>query len=881
MDLYKAPLVGKYFAWLQQGNPVGLVEKYPVLSSTGETTLKGVYVAGDLTGIPLLKLAVDSGAKRIREWVGDPLFKVLPQSTYNDSNLFDVVIVGAGPSGLAAALECEKNSLNYIVIESHQIFNTIENFPKAKPILTHPSQLDVDSEIPLHDGVKEDLLQEWHHFFEQHPLKIKTGVKINKMKAIVDSSLGRLIELDTGIETFKASRVLLAIGKSGNSRKLGCLGENLPKVLNRLFDPAVYEGQNVAVIGGGDSAIEGVIALAQAGALVTHSYRKDEFARPKEENLNIWKKLVAEDKIKPLLGSQPTEVSESKIHFKMNKNMLVNGKETDQISVENEVVFSMIGRELPVQFFKNSQIQMEGEKRFSWWVHLVSMLSFFTMLYFGKKGVGVDLWDGKLTGLAGLFQNLKSILTFPAKIFGQNSSVNFEQSLAIIGWLGLIVFAISGTMSLVNMVKLRSKYFNSENGLFEKAWLLQLGSLIGLSMWIFLGNTHKIHWANQGVAQVGMWLTIVSIIGFVVVVVKNPAQVFEKMWNRIKYTYLIWSALFFTGLYGVEFLAQNTSWSEPSTYWYSFLYCTTMMLFGARRAHVKPTKYIRFQMLTVNLVQVIFLFLLPFHIYDWVLKGFEGTAFMNQVFPQGKWTSFGFILLWPLNMGQFGASTFWSIFPFIQTFGILWYIVHRFGKGGYCGWICSCGGMAESLGDEYRSLAPHGPTAKKWENLGQFVLLVAMILSVFKLMPITHGSDMYLILDRAYSVIVDVFFAGVLGLGVYFFMGGRIWCRFGCPLAALMHIQTRFSRYRIVADKKACISCNICTKVCHMGIDVMNFANKGIPMNDAECVRCSSCVESCPMDVLAFDELETFDPENTTRKSKPTQPKEWWGSGVK
>ncbi|MBZ0107788.1 MAG: 4Fe-4S binding protein [Candidatus Scalindua rubra] len=103
-----------------------------------------------------------------------------------------------------------------------------------------------------------------------------------------------------------------------------------------------------------------------------------------------------------------------------------------------------------------------------------------------------------------------------------------------------------------------------------------------------------------------------------------------------------------------------------------------------------------------------------------------------------------------------------------------------------------------------------------------------------------------------YKFSIDVIFAGILGLGVYFFLGGRIWCRYGCPLAALMHIYAKFSRYRILSEKKGCISCEICTRVCHMGIDVMNFANKGIPMNDVECVICSACITECSMDVLSF-----------------------------
>jgi len=103
-----------------------------------------------------------------------------------------------------------------------------------------------------------------------------------------------------------------------------------------------------------------------------------------------------------------------------------------------------------------------------------------------------------------------------------------------------------------------------------------------------------------------------------------------------------------------------------------------------------------------------------------------------------------------------------------------------------------------------------------------------------------------------YYHLVDIFFAGIIGVGLYFWFSGRVWCRFACPLAALMHIYARFTSYRIFADKKKCISCNVCTSVCHQGIDVMNFANKGLPMEDPQCVRCSACVQMCPTGVLSF-----------------------------
>jgi polyferredoxin len=192
--------------------------------------------------------------------------------------------------------------------------------------------------------------------------------------------------------------------------------------------------------------------------------------------------------------------------------------------------------------------------------------------------------------------------------------------------------------------------------------------------------------------------------------------------------------------------------------------------------------------------------------------------------------------------------------------------------------------MAETLGDEYRTAAPHGPAPKRMENIGQIVLVSAVLITAFGYWA-NHFGHPSLWVDTAkgvYKLAIDVFFAGVLGLGVYFFLSGRIWCRYGCPLAAIMHIQSRFSRYRIFSEKKKCISCNICTKVCHMGIDVMNFANKGIPMNDAECVRCSACVQSCPTETLSFGKIkEMSDVDNKGRMDAPDYGKEDWRAGIR
>jgi NosR/NirI family nitrous oxide reductase transcriptional regulator len=208
----------------------------------------------------------------------------------------------------------------------------------------------------------------------------------------------------------------------------------------------------------------------------------------------------------------------------------------------------------------------------------------------------------------------------------------------------------------------------------------------------------------------------------------------------------------------------------------------------------------------------------------------------------------------------------WLAISFVQTFVVIPLIIRRWGKGAYCGWICSCGGMAETLGDAHRHKMPHGPVWNRVNMIGQGFLAVCLFLLVTRMIswgfPDSFVGSAYTAVLKGipvfnYTWFIDLLFAGIIGFGLYFHFSGRVWCRFACPLAALMHIYARFSRFGIVAEKKKCISCNVCTSVCHQGIDIMNFANKGLPMQDPECVRCSACVQSCPTGVLTFGRVNS------------------------
>jgi len=810
-------LLKKYFNWLQKDTPTGEVEKYPEIDSNGETSVKGVFIVGDLTGIPLLKLAAESGKKIIDQFENNQEFrKQLANKKEND--IYDIIIVGAGPAGIAAGIESSKRNYSYKILESVKKFNTIINFPKAKPIIAAPDDYTQQSDLKINNGIKESLIDELNEQIKNIQLPISEGVMVEKIEKV--NSHFKII---TNENEYKTLRVILAIGKSGNSRMLNVPGEDLPKVYNRLIDPKDAKDEDVLVVGGGDSALETAIAVSEYAKSVSLSYRKSSFARPKVQNFSKLNKVVGLGKIKLYMESEVKEVKENSVKL--------NVKNGGLIEINNSMVFALIGKELPTAFFKRSNIKMEGELSFITKLQFVLLILFAGVLYFGKSSA--DFYKhffGKLDSWGDIFGN----------IFSTNSiSKFFTLPVAIFSSL------FSDEIKIWNV----TKYINAGVAYFAFIGFVLLGLYI---LYKFL---------KEYVPQI------------------------KPNWQTFKYFYFLFVGVFFAivffgGRYfGLQFFGKSQG------FWYTGLYSLTILLFGLHRMKINPTRYIKLQTWTLILIQSFPLFLLPEFIFPYLgsigVLGAKDGFILTQVFPNASyWRSYGFILAWPLNFSNLynsNITTFWLIFSLVQTFIVIPYIVYRWGKGAYCGWICSCGALAETLGDDYRTLAPHGAKAKKWENFGQWALVVAFIITALKLVSVLYNINLPIINEKIsytadffhkfYYIGIDVIFAGVLGVGVYFFMSGRVWCRFGCPLAAWMHIVSRFSRYRIFSEKKKCISCNICTKVCHMGIDVMNYANKGIPMNDVECVRCSACVVNCPTQVLSFGSLPKSDSNNELYKN--------------
>ncbi|NCS89497.1 MAG: NAD(P)-binding domain-containing protein, partial [Ignavibacteria bacterium] len=204
-----------YFNWLQKDVPTGEVEKYPEIDKNGETSVKGIFIIGDLTGIPLLKLAAESGKKIIDFFDADAEFKK-QRANKIGNDVLDILIVGAGPAGIAAGLQAVKKNYSFKILEAAKKFNTIINFPKAKPIIAAPDDFVQQSDLIINKGIKESLLDELNSQIKNIALPIDEGEMVDKIEKEKDHFL-----VFTKNKKYKALRVALAIGKSGNSRQLG------------------------------------------------------------------------------------------------------------------------------------------------------------------------------------------------------------------------------------------------------------------------------------------------------------------------------------------------------------------------------------------------------------------------------------------------------------------------------------------------------------------------------------------------------------------------------------------------------------------------------------------------------------------------------------
>ena len=332
--------------------------------------------------------------------------------------------------------------------------------------------------------------------------------------------------------------------------------------------------------------------------------------------------------------------------------------------------------------------------------------------------------------------------------------------------------------------------------------------------------------------------------------------------------------------WGYKFLSF---FNRPWSFWYTVLYTTLMTVFGLqalkRWGLDRKDKFQIWRYVSLLSFQWIFFFLVPEFLFQYTVKyQWVGEKLASDpVFAQQAWRSYGLIYAWPLFFYTFfyNPHQIWVVWGVLLTFVIIPVLVLFHGKR-YCSWICGCGGLAETFGDRWRHLAPKGKSSIKWEWMNLVVLIFAAVVTVLVLAKDTYASiaDPADLGIRLYRLIADIWLVGILPVTLYPFLGGKVWCRYWCPLAKLMHLQSRlftklkWSKFKIVANDK-CIGCNECSRNCQVGIDVMNFALKQDVLDNQQtsCIGCGICVSACPMDVLSFGPLVQISSQPLSRQA--------------
>lgn len=719
--------------------------KLPIINEAGESNVRGLYLAGEIAGTPLIKLGLNRGSAVVEHIVRKDLNIDLVQlqgggesgwdpSDPRQGEWLDVLIVGAGSAGLGAADRCKQLGVKFLVIDSQRPAQLIRNFTKGKPLFMEPPNERNQSRFFCEECRKEELLEQW----DRQIVELGLAPHIREFETV--EGIQRQGDKDgfqvtTNRGRYLARRVVLAIGKAGNPRRLRVPGEDehAARISQNVTDPDDWRNKDLLVFGAGDVACEAAVALADGGNRVTMAAPDKEFTFPKQRNIDAVMQRVEEGTIELFLG-HGAEGIESETAVIKN----LSSGQTKEVKAQH--IFRCIGAELPLKFFDRIGIRLEG----SWNRRRVLILAAaFLICYFiyGAKA-GPPLWPFNIPS---------------ADLFGM------------------------------------------ENG---------------------------------------------------------SARSFGQWWQGLKIGEGVWSFKF------------------NGSFWYSLAYCLVMTVFGIkayRRWGVRYNdSYQKKRFASLITVQWTLAFLIP-NVLLWFVHGMWPD---NPVlgYRDNWWHASGFEYAFPLFFWQFFWDVGWLylIYGLAATFVVIPLLTIRHGKR-YCTWVCGCGGLAETLGDPWRHLAPKGKVSIRWEWMNMAILIWAAAAAALVLSKVglgvwitgesfvepnasQHGA-VTASLFKGYRTLVDVWLVGIIPVALYPIFGGKIWCRYWCPLAKWMQMTSKWFGTLQISSNEKCITCGECSRYCEVGIDVMAFAKNQEAFSNvnSSCIQCGICITVCPMDVLSFD----------------------------
>ena len=312
----------------------------PLLTPDFQTTVPGIFVAGELGGMGLVKNAIEQGRQAM-----DSITQAV-KSTRNKECEWDSIIVGCGPTGISAALQAKQRGIKALTIERSTVGGTVAHFPRMKMIMTAPARLPGVGKVKFSEVLKEDLIAFWKDVVEREKPELHESENLQDIAKLKRG--GFLVSTDK--DTYRTRTVLLAMGRRGTPRKLNVPGEELTKVVYELEDPAQYRGKRVLVVGGGDSALEAAIACSKySSGNVTLCYRGTGFSRAKRKNREAIDQLAASGDVTLLLSTVVKGITSQAVVIDMN------GKKK---TLPNDHVIVCAGGEVPIGFMKELGIEV-------------------------------------------------------------------------------------------------------------------------------------------------------------------------------------------------------------------------------------------------------------------------------------------------------------------------------------------------------------------------------------------------------------------------------------------------------------------------------------------------------------------------------------------
>jgi thioredoxin reductase/NAD-dependent dihydropyrimidine dehydrogenase PreA subunit len=310
----------------------------PEINPYFETNVSGIFIAGELGGMGLIRNAVEQGRKAT-ENIAKSIKRNLPVS-------YDLIIIGAGPAGISACLTAKKHGLSFLLLEQETLGGTVFTFPRKKIVMTSPMDLPLYGKVKLFETSKAELLDLWQAALNKNNISIQENSKVE----FIASENGIFTVATLKGEQFTCESVLLAIGRRGTPRKLNIPGEMKEKVAYRLLEPELISGKDVIVVGGGDSAIESALLLADENKVII-SYRNEVFNSLKPANNEALNRAVADKKLEVMFSTNLISIEEEFVTISF-------GKSDETKKIKNDLVYVFAGGELPTQFLEKAGIKV-------------------------------------------------------------------------------------------------------------------------------------------------------------------------------------------------------------------------------------------------------------------------------------------------------------------------------------------------------------------------------------------------------------------------------------------------------------------------------------------------------------------------------------------